>query len=173
MLVEIMTLQDLGNIGEFVAAFGVIASLIYVGFQVRQNTIAMKAQMHENLTSGYLTVVDIVAANATAFAKGLNSTSNFHSLTDEEKLQFFGVIFGFFKHFEHMYVQYQRGLIDQQAWDAWSEHIRMYFHQPGVLAWWAVRKSAFVRPFRDYLDNSEPPPIPNMVSVLNNNMTGG
>ena len=47
MLVEIMTLQDLGNIGEFVAAFGVIASLIYVGFQVRQNTIAWPASSVE------------------------------------------------------------------------------------------------------------------------------
>lgn len=45
-----MTLQDIGNIGEFIAAFGVIASLIYIGFQVRQNTRAMRAQIHENLT---------------------------------------------------------------------------------------------------------------------------
>ena len=35
-----MTIQELGALGEFVAAFGVIASLIYVGFQVRQNTRA-------------------------------------------------------------------------------------------------------------------------------------
>ena len=35
-----MSIMELGALGEFVAAFGVIASLIYVGFQVRQNTKA-------------------------------------------------------------------------------------------------------------------------------------
>jgi hypothetical protein len=35
-----MSVLELGALGEFVAAFGVIASLIYVGFQVRQNTKA-------------------------------------------------------------------------------------------------------------------------------------
>ena len=113
-----MTLQDLGNIGEFIAAFGVIASLIYVGFQVRQNTRAMRAQIHENLTSGYLSIINTVAAHPTAFAKGLRSDSNFDELTDEEKVQYFGLIFGFFKHFEHMFVQHERGLIDDQAWEA-------------------------------------------------------
>ncbi len=33
-----MTLQDLGNIGEFVGALGVVASLIYLALQIRQNT---------------------------------------------------------------------------------------------------------------------------------------
>ena len=163
-----MTLQDLGNIGEFIAAFGVIASLIYVGFQVRQNTRTMRAQIHENLTSGYLSIVDTVAAHPTAFAKGLRSDSNFDELTDEEKIQYLGLIFGFFKHFEHMFVQHERGLIDDQTWEAWSEHIKMYFHQPGVLTWWAIRKSAFVEPFRNYLESSQAPAMLNMISVLNN-----
>ena len=96
------TTQLLGNIGEFVAAFGVIASLIYVGFQVRQNTTAMKAQIHENLTTGYLAVVDTVADHSTAFVKGLSSTTTFEELSEEEKLQFFGLIFGFLKHFGHL-----------------------------------------------------------------------
>ena len=33
-----MSLSDLGNIGEFVGSIGVFLSLIYVGIQIRQNT---------------------------------------------------------------------------------------------------------------------------------------
>jgi hypothetical protein len=33
-----MSLEDLGNIGEFVAAAAVIVSLIYLAMQIRQNT---------------------------------------------------------------------------------------------------------------------------------------
>ena len=33
-----MTLADLGNLGEFVGALGVVAALVYLAFQIRQNT---------------------------------------------------------------------------------------------------------------------------------------
>ncbi len=36
-----MSIMELGAIGEFIAAFAVVASLIYVGLQVRQNTRAI------------------------------------------------------------------------------------------------------------------------------------
>ena len=36
-----MSIMELGAIGEFIAAFAVVASLIYVGLQVRQNTGAI------------------------------------------------------------------------------------------------------------------------------------
>ena len=38
-----MSLDDLGNIGEVVAAIGVVISLFYVGYQIRQNTRASRA----------------------------------------------------------------------------------------------------------------------------------
>ncbi len=37
-----MSLNDLGNIGEFVGAIGVVASLIYLAVQIRQSTAQMK-----------------------------------------------------------------------------------------------------------------------------------
>ena len=33
-----MTLEDLGNLGEFVGAIGVVVSLVYLALQIRQNT---------------------------------------------------------------------------------------------------------------------------------------
>jgi len=38
-----MTIQDLGSIGELVAALATVATLIYLAAQIRQNTRAMKA----------------------------------------------------------------------------------------------------------------------------------
>ncbi len=33
-----MSLEDLGNLGEFLGSIGVIVSLIYLALQIRQNT---------------------------------------------------------------------------------------------------------------------------------------
>ena len=36
-----MTLQDLGNLGEFIGAIAVVISLVYLAAQIRQNTRAL------------------------------------------------------------------------------------------------------------------------------------
>ena len=46
-----MSIMELGAIGEFVGAFGVIGSLIYVGVQVKQNTRAMRSETRLGLAN--------------------------------------------------------------------------------------------------------------------------
>ena len=56
-----MTLEDLGNLGEFVAAIGVIASLVYLALQIRQNTASLRSSTHQQLAQ--LSVVQVGGAN--------------------------------------------------------------------------------------------------------------
>jgi len=168
-----MTLSDLGNLGDFIGAIGVIASLIYVGFEVRRNTKALRAQAHETVVSGYMAIVQVMADHAETTAKGFQSSyEEFRIFSDAEKLIFFGVIYGFFKHFEQIYAQYKQGLIGASEWEAWNEHIRMQFHQPGVQWWWKLRRTSFSESFRTYLDNSAPPEMKTMVEVFQDNERG-
>jgi len=58
-----MTIEDLGSIGELVAAVGVIISLIYVGIQLRGNTMAMRAESRDRnfgnfIATGHPALVD-------------------------------------------------------------------------------------------------------------------
>jgi hypothetical protein len=41
-----MSLEDLGNIGELIAAIGVIASLVYLAVQIRANTNQVRSAEH-------------------------------------------------------------------------------------------------------------------------------
>lgn len=165
-----MTLSDLANISEFVGAIGVIASLIYVGMEVRRNTKAQRAQAYETVTSGYMSVVQVMAEHPDTIAKGFSSSyEDFRQFSDGEKLIIFGLFYSFFKHFEQIYAQYSQGLIGDEDWEAWNEHIRMQFHQPGVQWWWQLRRSSYSKPFRTYLDNSEPPKMRSMVEAFRDN----
>ena len=103
-----------------------------------------------------------------AFVAGLSSVDrNFADLSDGQKMFFFATMLGFFKHYELMYVQHAHGIMGQETWDAWSEHIRMYFHQPGAQTWLNLRKAAFIPGFRGYLDSSAPPEMKSFVDVMN------
>ena len=162
-----MTLSDLGNIGELVGAIGVVASLIYVGLEVRRNTTALRAQAHESVVAGYMTSVQLFNDHAEVMAKGLSSSyAEFQHWPAPEKLIFFGNMYCFFKHFEQLYAQYGRGLIAEDEWDAWNEHVRMQFHQPGTQWWWQLRRASFAHPFRAYLERSRPPAMPTLASLM-------
>jgi len=63
--------QDLGSIGELVSAVAVVISLVYLAFQIRQNT----RQIEENTK----------AAQATAFDSSINHTFNARAVIIENE----------------------------------------------------------------------------------------
>ena len=56
-----MSLQDLGNIGEFIGAVGVVASLIYLALQIRQNTKAVRRTAHISAVDAFNDFNSLVA----------------------------------------------------------------------------------------------------------------
>lgn len=114
-----MTLEQFRLFSQLVGTFGVIASLAFVGVQIRQNTKATRVQAQEHMKSGYLAVAQLVTAHAGVFARGIGATPEaFSAFTAEDKMIYFGVIYGFFTHFENMHAQYEHGLIDRESWTA-------------------------------------------------------
>ena len=162
-----MTLQELANFGEILGAAGVIASLIFVGWQIRANTRAARLRMHEQVTQTYMSFLGSILVDPGSFAAGFKSEHpDFADLNDAQKAFFFSTMLGFFKHFEMMYVQYAEGVMDEETWNAWSTHIRMQFHQPGAQNWWNLRKEAFTPAFRKYLDSSVAPEMRKFVDLI-------
>ncbi|MDX1404634.1 MAG: hypothetical protein R3192_08850 [Woeseiaceae bacterium] len=82
-----MTLAGLASLAEIVASLGVIASLIFVAIQIRQNTQQTKLSNWGSVVDRYNTVYshtnDLNLANLVA--KGRKSYKN---LTDGEKISF-------------------------------------------------------------------------------------
>ena len=48
-----MTIEELGNLGEFVAAIAVLISLIYLAMQIRQNTSQLKQSTFNEIFTAY------------------------------------------------------------------------------------------------------------------------
>jgi len=154
--------QLLGNYGEFVGAFGVVLSLMFVGYSIVQNTRATRAQTRHAITQSFMSIAEIISVRPEAFAAGLSSTpTDFDQLTAGDKVYFISSIFGLFKYYELMFMEYKDGNTDDVSWNAWSQHMLMQFHQPGVRAWWALREATFHPEFRNFLNESE---RPNMMS---------
>jgi len=154
--------QLLGNYGAFVGAIGVVLSLMFVGYSIVQNTRATRAQTRHAITQSFMSIADIISERPEAWVVGLSANPrDFDQLPAGDKAYFIATIFGMFKYYELMFLEHKDGNTDEVSWNAWSRHMLMAFHEPGVRVWWALREATFHPDFRKFLNESEPP---NMVS---------
>ena len=81
---------------------------------------------------------------------------DWYGATGDDRMRALPLFFSTFKLFENAWFQQRQGTLDPQQWQGWDAYIRMYYHRPGVKAWWRLRRAAFAAGFRDYVESSEP-----------------
>lgn len=161
------TAELLGNLGEFFGAIAVVFSLLFVGYSIVQNTKATRAQTHQAITQSFMAIAEIIAIRPEAFAVGMRSESKvFEELSVGDKAYFIASIYGLFKYYELMFMQHRNGNTDDESWEAWSKHIVMQFHQPGVRTWWSLREMTFHPAFRKFLNESAAPDMKSFVELF-------
>ena len=124
-----MTIDQLGSIGEFSSAILLFVSLIYIGFQIRQNTNATRAQIYQarsdakqayNLfiagSDGVLEVVGKIGVGEIDFAR-------IATLTDLEIRRLTMVQIAYRSRVDNMFYQYQNGFIDKEFYQESIEHV--------------------------------------------------
>ena len=70
-----MSIQDLGSIGEFVAALATLATLVYLAIQIRQNTKQVEEGTRAAKASAVSTGLQLVNANRLAIYRDENVAS--------------------------------------------------------------------------------------------------
>jgi hypothetical protein len=154
-----VTLQDLGNIGEFVGATGVVASLIYLALQIRQSS----HQISENTNSVLGSVENEDARASSDFLQTLADSpalsrvwrlghSEPSKLTEDESTQFVMLMGSAFYRLAGSFAQYRRGLLSVDSWEPYDRLISRYLQSPAVIEWWSRGDVPFARSFIDYVD---------------------
>src|SRR5450755_4643097 len=101
-----MTLADLSSLGSFISGIAVLASLIFVGFQLRQNTQAVRATASQAHATNYHSITDAICVNEDLARIWLRGLSHYEGLTEEDRLRFIVFTSGAFRFFESSRVQW-------------------------------------------------------------------
>ena len=112
-----MTINELGSIGEFIASIGVVVSLVYLAFQTRANTRALKSQTRSSMTDQVLAIQSTIFQNADYRLAALKSRDG-EPLSNVEKDLLLREALMFFKLMENAQYQYESGLHDDEEYDA-------------------------------------------------------
>ena len=125
------SLSDWGVIAEIVSAVAVTLSLIFVGLQIRDNTVATRAATYQD-TVAY----DI--GNLRAFGESPETATVFYTLRDDpnsleggEFLQGRTLFTASIRHMENLYLQHEVGMLSDEAWATHEPLIRTWIQSPG------------------------------------------
>ena len=130
-----MDIMELGAIGELVGGAAVVASLVYVGLQVRQNTLSLKATNAQGLANAALFYATTIGSNpqtALTFNRGLAGDS----LDPGEQAQFTYLYHAWVRSAENGYFHYLNGTLDAELWAGWNETSRSFLGSPGGRRMW-------------------------------------
>ncbi len=132
-----MTLQDLGSVGEFVAAIATLITLIYLAVQIRRNTKSVRSSTYQAVLDSSRSDTELLLAHPhleRIYRLGRRDPT---ALTSEERPTFRMLLGQLLLNYEIMFLQRQQGLIDEEFWRGRQEGLRALFSQPGVRHWWA------------------------------------
>jgi len=150
-----MDLDALGNIGEFVGALGVVASLVYLAVQVRQNTASVRAATFQALAQSYSDFASLIGSDGEVARILHAGSSDPEAGTELERFRFNFLLVAATRRWENAFYQHERGMLDASQWEGLQAGALLSLRTPGGRAWWrAFGHIYYSAAFRDWVDAS-------------------
>ena len=133
-----LTIQDLGALGEFLGSIAVLATLVYLAMQTRQNTMAIAAQL-DAASIAAIQNIRLVAATSNELQEALNQNrANPLPIEDARCGHYWGALIGTA---DWLFAQSRRGLLPSFSESGNARSIRSLFNSyRGFGAFWEVVK---------------------------------
>jgi len=147
-----MDLQSLGNLGEFVSGLAVLASLVYLAFQVRQNTQSLRTENYARALERVAVMQAQLSRDgdlAEIFSKGVSDVSK---LTPPQRIQLTWSLYEAFGSFEFMFHASRTRALPEEVWERWSAAVAWWLTFPGVRIWWDARPTPFTASFTAFVE---------------------
>jgi hypothetical protein len=144
-------------VAEIVAAAAVIASLIYLAVQIRQNNHLLRSGSRQALVTNDITSLASNFQNADVFAKYVTDAE----LSAEDQLRLSFMFALDLRNREFEYFQYMNGLLDEQTWLAYRHVVLINHSTAHGRAWWdkigrSIVDPAFAKLVDELLVDAEP-----------------
>lgn len=147
-----MTLEQASDLSQIIGAISVVASLVFVGLQIRQNTRSQRVVAVNSLTAAAV-AINVPGMESPSFGEALSQAmKDWTKATREQRIVAHYFLFSFFKLAESAWYQRQVHALDAAQWAGWERLLLAFYHCEGVKAgWWRHRGDVYSPEFQDYL----------------------
>ena len=140
----------IGAIGEVAGAVGVVATLLYLSQQIRQNTKATRSATAQDMTNNWVAINLEMSRN-----KAVTEDVDFDRPPEEVQL-----VLSFWRSMFHQWsnchYQYHYGLLEELLFATTSEEIKTYAADatvgPNLRNAWAATRFIYNAEFQEYVD---------------------
>ena len=148
-----MNWEALGALANLLAAIGVIATLIYLSIQIRQNTKAVRSSSIQNLVQSFSTTAQAAVENEYIVPLLLKANAGSDNLSEQERgrLHFWFIMT--FRRFEGVYFQRDLGIVDAEVIDGFERSHISILTSKSAQSWWANSKAIFNSGFVSYVED--------------------
>lgn len=130
-----MTIQDLGSLGELIAALATIATLVYLAIQIRQNTRSVRASSRLAVSTAYNehSRLRLDPTVNRAYLQGLRA---YPDMPMDERSIFSNLISDHFVFFQGVFALYEEGQLDRGTYEGFLDWFACQLATPGGAAFW-------------------------------------
>ncbi len=150
-------LLELSELGSFLGGIGVIFSVIYLGHQIRLNTISNRGTSYQAAVSSASNWMLEVGKDPIATKIILTGARAPDALTPAEMDQFHLLLIGLVRNFENIHYQFYTGAISEETWEGWSKRIQTFLSQPGTSRWWQSNSDGYTVKFQAFVNATSEP----------------
>lgn len=146
-----ISLDSTARAAEIVGAIGVVVGILFVGFEIRDNTIAQQFSATQLLVSEYNVAIAPIMDSEFICAY-IQGSRDFNSLSQKNKIRFSILLQPVFRNHEQLYYSDMLGIIDPNVYTGFQGHFAAIMQVPGYQQWWAARRNWFGTPFQEHVD---------------------
>ncbi len=147
-----MDWSAISGIAETVSAIGVIASLLYVGYQIRENTVAAERSNARQTASDHARVILSFVENEEMADLRLRGLDDLESLSTVERYRFDLGMSVWLETIEQAFADAQIGKFSEDLLVEYRNRLALIVDTPGGRLWWTTRKSWLSPSFRNVVD---------------------
>ena len=129
----------------------VVASLVYLAVQVRQNTRLVQSAVDQAQTDGHGRYLALLAQEADLARICLEGMAS-RPLEGEEAFRFSWLMHDVFAQVQSAYFHRRNGIISAHQWETPSRVAARWLDAPGVRDWWSREKGIFRDEFVRWVD---------------------
>lgn len=140
------------TLSELIGLSAVILTLVFVGFELRQNTRAVESsatqEVHANFSGWYASL----QSDPELLMITVKGMQDYGALDTAEKAQFIAVFMVFSSNCQTAFYKWRDALLDDELWSGWRALSQNFFSTAGGKAFWAGRSYMFGAGFREFVD---------------------
>ena len=148
-----MNWDAIGAIGEVLGALGVIATLLYLAVQIRQNTRAVRASTHQGVTDSITGFTETLCSNDELARIWQKGSQSYEDLDDGERFRYNLAMLTLFRRFENTFFQTRAGTLPPEAWEGFRRGLMSILADDGAREAWRLFPERFNPEFREWADS--------------------